>query len=69
MRRLLSYTINLLFVAGYAYAIWYYWNAEIILSTWRSIVVNYMCSGTHLFMYLHVIGITGLIRLVDILLY
>ena len=66
---LFGYMINLTFVGALGYLIYNNWDLEAFLVMQRTIVVNYMCVGTHLFMYMHVIGFTGLARLVKLLLF
>lgn len=69
MMAFLRYFINIMFIVFYAYLAWCYLSIELIMPAWQTSVVNYMCVGTHFQMYLHVVGLTNLVRIVDILMF
>lgn len=61
--------MNLLFLTLFTYLIYEYIKYEEIIKLWKEIVFNNYCVGTHLYLYLHIIGFTNIIRIIDILLY
>jgi hypothetical protein len=69
LMNILSYLANIGFLLFYCYILYRYTTVQLFLNTWKEIVVNYMCSGTHLYYYLHIIGLIGLVRMVDLLVF
>ena len=66
---LLNYMVNIMFVCFYISLVMRYVSSDLIILEWKSIVVNHMCVGTHLNTYLHVIGLTNVVRVMDVLLF
>ena len=65
MKNVIYYMINLLFLSAYIFIIYNMFSD--IIESWKNLVDNFNCVGTHAFVYLHVFGFTNLIRIIEIL--